>query len=277
MLEHKTVSRKARKVRKERPHNKAPEISEPNRPRAMRLAQIDAQTNTNLRDIRGIRDIRDFPDMRETRAVSIKLIQPFPFSNGAPVKAERGFVGELAVIVVRLERIDIARVVVGQTVEDGRVAVHREIADLDDKDDIRQAVGPKFDAAFLEMLQTQLDTVIGHGRIVEKNGTIVGHHVETEFEIGQHCLVRVLAVDKADIDLGVDPRAVDVACAAVDGRDLVGHGDFREIFEHSRRRVVEVSVIEPACIRLYLRPFIDREYVITSRIEQIRLDAAAEI
>src|SRR4030095_8838888 len=180
--------------------------------------------------------------------------------NKVPHGTERILVGEFAVMVVVLERKEVALVIVYEAIEYRRFPMHRKISDLDREDYIREAVCPKRRTVFFEVAYAGRDAVIGYLRVMERNAAVLIENVEAKLEIGQNSFIRVLAIDKAQIDLLIDRGRVDGARVSVDRRDLVHliRGDASQLFQHSLRRIIQVGVVEAALIRLLFGTLVDR-------------------
>src|SRR5690349_7939962 len=99
--------------------------------------------------------------------------------------------------------------IIHEPFEDGRLTMYRKCPELDNKNDAWQTVRVEVYVRAFEKFDTRRDSVIGNLSVVKCDAAILIEDVQTEFEIGKHRLVGVLAVDKAKIDLLVDLRRRD--------------------------------------------------------------------
>lgn len=206
-----------------------------------------------------------------------EFIQAFPFRHKLAVKPERFFVDKAPVMIVVLQRIQIAAVIIDQPLHDRFALVKRKIADLDGENDVGQAVCVKLDIVFFEMLDAHRDAVVSDRRVVKNDRAVFVQNVETKFKIGQNRFVRVLAVDKTKLHFFVDLRRRYLARIAVDRSNFVRRRNFREQIEHPLRRIIQIGVIDSAIVRLMQRALVDRINARAFRVQKMRLNASAEI
>src|SRR5215203_5572147 len=169
--------------------------------------------------------------------------------------------------------------VVYQPFENGRLVVDREIADLDNENYTRQAIGPKRDARLSKAVDARRDAVVRDLCVMECDAAIFVEGLHAKFEVREDRRIGVLAVDETDVDLFPDLGRIYRTRVAVDGDELVhfvgGHG--AKFFQHAFGRIVKVRVIETACVGLAFRPFVDRVDPRARIIKQVRLDTSAKI
>jgi hypothetical protein len=169
--------------------------------------------------------------------------------------------------------------IVEESLHDHCFLMHWEICDLDDEHYARQRVRVKRDTRLFEVIDTACQPVVGDLCVVERDTPIRLESVETEFKVRQNRFVGMLPVDKTKIDLIFHQSSIDGAGIAVDGRDLIHRigCDIAKLFDHPLGRIVQVSVIEASGVGLSERTFIQRVDPGTAFVEQMGLDASAEI
>src|SRR3954454_20786966 len=105
----------------------------------------------------------------------------------------------------------------------------RKVANLDHKYDIGQAVRTIVRLRVVQMSDTSLDAVVSHRSVVKQDRAAFGHHIDAKSEIRENGFVRVLAVDKTNVDPGVDLPGVKIFRAALKCGYFPCIGDLRQI------------------------------------------------
>ena len=169
--------------------------------------------------------------------------------------------------------------IVDEAFENFPVFMQRKIADLDHENDVRQNIAVEFDRFFFEICEAFGDSVISDLRIVENDRAARVQSVEAKAKIAESGFVGMFAVDKTKLDFFLDRGGRNFARVAVERRDLVHFfgRDRAQLFEHPRRRIVLIFVIDAARVGLHFRAFVERKNAGAALVEQMRLNAAAEV
>jgi hypothetical protein len=191
---------------------------------------------------------------------------------------ERKSIGEPAKLVIILKREQIALMIIDQAPHYFRVFVQGEIADLNHKDDARQAIGMKIVRIFLEIFYAVRDAIVGYLGIVKNDGDRALQNIHTKSEIGHHRRIGMLAVDEAELSFVRHLRRPDLARIAVDRRYFIEiTGNTSQIFEHPGGRIILIDIIYPPFVRLNGGTLVYRIDPGAFIVHQMGLDAPAKI
>jgi hypothetical protein len=136
-------------------------------------------------------------------------------------RTEGKSVCERAIGVILLQSMQIAAVVIFETFGNRRIPVQWKITYLDHKYNMRQDISPESYLPFFQAFKTSRDPIIYYVRVVEKNRAVIIQNLQAKLEIRADGFVRVLAVDKTEVNLVGYCVRVNRSCTTVKRRNLL--------------------------------------------------------